>query len=150
MIPRLTNTKRSYMRRFFISRHSVTGGAVSDMINIYDKLFPGDFSMKSENRPTSFVIQKGDNFDKVILHAGKRYELSHCYITMRGYLGGHVMAGYLSRIGNYNVYDSGQNIIYNKLAWFHESFNPDLIEIVKQNYGRCTFGVTGFNFVDQI
>ena len=142
MVPRFTNTKISYARRFMSSLHSVYGGKFADMINIYDKLFPGDFSMKSENRPTSFVIQKGNNFDKVMFHVGKRYELSHCYIQVAGYLKGHVMAGYLSRIGNYNVYDSGQNVIYNKLPWFDKSSDPYIIEIVKQNYGIPVIKVT--------
>ena len=137
MIPRFTNTKESYMSRFTISRHGVRGGSFYDMINIYDKLFPGDYSMKSENKSTSFVIQKGKNFDKVILHSGKRYELSHCYIQIElpGSLGGHVMAGYVSRLGNYNVYDSGQNIIYNKLPWYNDSADSDLVDTVREEYG---------------
>lgn len=135
IVPRFTNTKRSYVRRLMSSRHGVFGGVFSDMINLYDKLFHGDFSMKSENKQTSFVIEKGRNFDKMIFHAGKRYELSHSYLQISGPFEGHVMAGYLSRVGNYNVFDSGQNIIYNKLPWYSDKADEIIMDICREEYG---------------
>lgn len=134
MVPRLSDTKRSYVRRFMMARHSVYGGTLSDMINLYDKLFPGDFSMKGEAKATTFVIEKAKNFPKMMRHNGHQYELSHCYIQIAGALGGHVVAGYLSRVGNYNVFDSGVNEIYRKLPWYDERSDQILMDIVREDY----------------
>lgn len=136
MIPKSTNTKRTYMRRFMSARSSVMGGTFSDLLNVYDKLFPGEVSMASENKPTTFVIEKGRKFEKYIMHAGRSYDLSHAYIQVMlpGRLAGHAMAGYVSRLGNYNLYDSGFGIHIKDFRWQMSSADPILLQYLRENY----------------
>lgn len=135
MLPRFTNNRRTFMKRFMSARSSVVGGTFSDMLNVYDKMFPGESSIKSDNKPTTFVIQKGKNFAKYIRHAGHEYDLSHCYIQvmLRGSIGGHVVTGYLTRQGNYNVYDSGRDRLY-RMPWYSDEPDADLIQIIREQY----------------
>lgn len=136
MIPRLSNTKRTYMRRFTSARSSVMGGTFSDLLNVYDKLFPGEVSMASENRPTTFVIKKGNDFEKYPRHAGRNYDLSHAYIQVMisSRLAGHAMTGYVSRLGNYNLYDSGYNRYVKDFRWQMSATDPILIDYIRENY----------------
>ncbi len=136
MIPRWSNTKRTYMRRFMSARSSVMGGTFSDLLNVYDKLFPGEVSMASENRPTTFIIEKGRKFDKYIMHAGRTYDLSHGYIEVMlpGSIAGHAMAGYVSRLGNYNLYDSGFGIHIKDFRWHMSAANQVLLQYLRENY----------------
>lgn len=136
MIPRLNNTKRSFMRRFVSARTSVFGGTFSDLLNVYDKLFPGEVSMMSDNLPTTFVIKKGKNFANPINHAGKMYSLSHAFIQVMtpGSLAGHVLTGYISRLGNYNLYDSGYDVNFTSFSWYNENSDKYIIQWIRENY----------------
>lgn len=136
MVPRIGNTKRTYMRRYARSRSAVFGGTFSDILNVYEKLFPGDYSLMSENKPTAFVITKGKQFKRYIRHAGYEYDLSHGYIQVvtPGSIMGHAMAGYVSRLGNYNMYDSGYGKHFKKEPWYLESEDKHLIQWIRERY----------------
>lgn len=135
MIPRPTNTRRTYTKRFLGSLPFVHGGAFSDLHTVYDKLFPGDWSMYSKNRPTTFVVKKEpETFHEIISHAGHLYNLSHSFI--QAYIpgiAGHVMAGYVSRAGNYVIFDSGYGIVL-PIDWHVKSGNEEIIEYVRHYY----------------
>ncbi len=136
MIPRTTNNKRTYMRRFMSARSSVMGGTFSDLLNVYDKLFPGEVSMASENKPTTFVIKKGNDFEKYPSHAGHEYDLSHGYIQVMlpGRLAGHAMTGYISRLGNFNLFDSGYNRHIKNFRWNLSGSNMILLGYIREYY----------------
>ena len=136
MIPRTTNNKRTYMRRFMSARSSVMGGTFSDLLNVYDKLFPGEVSMASENKPTTFVIKKGNDFEKYPKHAGHEYDLSHGYIQVMlpGRLAGHAMTGYISRLGNFNLFDSGYNRHIKNFRWNLSGSNMILLGYIREYY----------------
>ncbi len=132
MIPRLTNTKRTYMKRLLSSRSSVMGGIVTDMYHVYDKLFPGDWSKIGENKPTTFVVKKGKEFDKHIKHAGADYDLSHCYITCHGVAHGHAITGYVS--SDLYIYDSSFDK-RKKIDWNLKSSDKEIKEqIIKKDH----------------
>ena len=136
LVPRLSNTKRTYLKRVARSRSGVWGGTFSDVLNVYDKIFPKEVSMLSEHKPTTFVIKKGNQFDKVIKHANVRYELSHAYIQVMvpGSFLGHAMTGYISTKGNYNVYDSGTNVTLTDIGWPLDASNIHIINWVRDSY----------------
>lgn len=136
-IPRRGNTKSNYTRRIALSRSSVTGGTISDLYNIYTKLFGKDFSNNTRSTPI-FVIRKGNDFQKVILNnKGVEYALSHSYIALngRGGLFGHAIAGYISRNNAYRIFDSGWNVAHSfdwsvsdgdkhLLDWYNKEYMP--------------------------
>jgi hypothetical protein len=112
-IPRKGNTKSNYTRRIAISRSSVTGGTISDLYNIYKKLFGSDFSYKNSNTKSTpaFIMKKGNDLDTFTKHNGTWYYLSHAYIKLKGKGGfwGHVVSGYINSHDNYKMFDSNRS-----------------------------------------
>jgi hypothetical protein len=115
-IPRKGNTKSNYKRRISLSRSSVTGGTISDLYNIYKKLFGKEFSYKNSNTKSTpaFIMKKGNDLENITRHNGEWYYLSHAYIVLRGKGGfwGHVVSGYINSHNNYKIFDSNMNKSY--------------------------------------
>ena len=100
-IPRFGNTLSNYKRRALASRSSVTGGTISDLYNLYKKLFGGN-----KKNPV-FIVRKGNDFPTNL----DNYTLSHAYIQLNGKGGfwGHAIAGFINRFGYYKVFDSNNS-----------------------------------------
>lgn len=96
---------------------SIKGGSFTDMYTLYGKLFPGDYkiSFVKSNTPT-FVFKLGDKFERVVVHHGAVYALSHCYITVQGKTTTHGVAGFINKNGNPKIYNSAKNT-YSSLNW---------------------------------
>jgi len=128
-IPRFGNTLSTYRRRALASRTSVTGGTVSDLYNLYKKLFGNDFMYQNKNKnngntkPPVFILRKGNDFPYFFNHKGDVYTLSHAYIVMMGVGGvwGHAVSGILNN-NNYVVYDSAHN---NTVRWWWRTSEDD-------------------------
>ena len=137
IVPRIGNTKRSYRSRLASARSGMFGGSFADFRNVYDKLFPGDWSSVSENRSTTFVVvKKGNYMNDFIKHRGELYVLSHAYIEVMlpFKISGHAMTGYISRNGNPMIYDSGFNR-YFPLDWkSREKSDTVLINYIREGY----------------
>lgn len=117
-VPRIGDTKNTYMKRASMSRSSITGGSIHDLYNIYEKLFKDE----------EFIIKKGTSLKKTLTHKGKIYELSHAYISLSGpskrvVLYGHAIAGFISPEGTYDVYDSNSTEVYKDLHWNTKEFD---------------------------
>ena len=137
-IPRKGNTRTNYMRRVWKSRSGVTGGSFPDLLNIYEKMFGNVLSYKNKGPINPlFVIRKGNDFKPIIIHKGVEYSLSHSYLAMYGKSGlfGHAIAGYVSRLGTYRIFESGWNKVFSYdwksseddktlLDWFNTEFMP--------------------------
>lgn len=118
-IPRVQNTLSSWRGRIMASRSGVTGGTAEDLINLYQKLFPENFS-------SLFIIKPFGNFQSTINpyvphtmeRNGTRYTLSHAWIhfNVRPFMG-HVVTGYKTKYGTFRVYDSGTNTVYQRYDW---------------------------------
>ena len=93
-----------------LRNNSVKGGRFSDMYRLYDKLFPGDskISFIGPKTPT-FVFKHGKTFDRVVIHRGATYVLSHAYITLLGPSSGHIVSGFIDKKGIPIIYNSARN-----------------------------------------
>lgn len=100
-----------------LRNNSVRGGRFTDMYALYKKLFPGEYKISfiGPNTPT-FVFKTGKKFDRVVLHHGSVYALSHSYITLPGRVSHHIVAGFINKNGNTRVYDSAKNS-YHSMNW---------------------------------
>jgi hypothetical protein len=143
-IPRIKNTMSTYRRRALASRTSVTGGTISDLYNLYKKLFGSDFSYRNGNsnkKNPAFMIVKGDSFpvfkktkDEYI------YKLSHAYIQMTGLGGfwGHAITGFINSRGNFKLYDS--NNAEETIDWdWNNSNNKNMLDEFNKWYGFPKF-----------
>jgi hypothetical protein len=94
-------------------RNTVRGGNFTDMYNLYKKLFPGDYKVSFIGAGTPmFVFKHGKRFERVVIHHGVEYILSHAYITMTGSKSVHIIAGFIDSRGKSKIYDSASDKFY--------------------------------------
>jgi hypothetical protein len=139
-IPRIRNTISTYKRRAYASRTSVTGGTVSDLYNLYKKLFGSDFAYGNGNankKNPAFMLVKGDSFPLFKKNKDEYiYKLSHAYISLKGAGGlwGHVIAGFINSRGNFKLYDS--NYAKEAIDWdWNNSNNKEMLDEFNRFYG---------------
>lgn len=132
-------SKTPYLRRVASAWPIVHGGGLMpDILNLYSKLFPGDFKVgfKGTSTPT-FIISKTDTrFHEYVKHNDALYRLSHAVIMFSPMIPvtGHMIAGYVTRTGKYNVYDSGKDSVYTDAAWDSSVHDKDLLRIMNEGY----------------
>lgn len=92
---------------------NVRGGNFMDMYILYRKLFPGDSKVSFIGPATPvFVFKHGKRFDRVVIHRGAEYTLSHAYITMTGPRSVHIVTGFIDKNGTPKIYDSATDKFY--------------------------------------
>ena len=136
-IPRFGNTLSNYKRRALASRSSVTGGTISDLYNLYKKLFGDD-----KKNPV-FIIRKGNDFPTNL--DDYKYILSHAYIQITGKGGfwGHAIAGFINRFGNYKAFDSNNSRHAIDWTWKNSEYDKYTLDWFNEYYGLSGF----FKFV---
>jgi hypothetical protein len=135
-IPRRGNTVSSYTKRVAKSRSSVTGGSISDLYNIYTKLFANDFSYRKNSSTPKFFLRKGNDFEPYFKYNGEWYYISHAYIQVsgRGGFWGHAIAGYKTMRGTYKISDSNLEAPYD-FNWRVSENDKILIDWMNEVYG---------------
>lgn len=114
------------------------GGLMPDITNLYSKLFPGDFKVgfNGTSTPTFIISTIDTRFNEYVNHNGAMYRLSHANIILRPRvpIAGHAIAGYVTRNGKYNVYDSGTDQIFSDVAWNQSGYDKYLLDAMNERW----------------
>lgn len=114
---RMNVSNRNVVVSSGLRKSNVRGGNFVDMYNLYKKLFPGESKVSFIGSGTPlFVFKHGKRFDRVIIHRGIEYTLSHAYITMTGSKSTHIISGFIDARGTPKIYDSASDTFYT-LDW---------------------------------
>ena len=136
-IPRFGNTLSNYKRRAVASRSSVTGGTISDLYNLYKKLFGGGTTNNKKN--PVFIVRKGNDFPTNL--DDYKYILSHAYIQITGKGGfwGHAIAGFINRFGYYKAFDSNDSRRTLDWPWKVSVHDKHMLDYFNEYYGLSGF-----------
>jgi hypothetical protein len=137
LIPRIG---KPYLRRAATGIPFVHGGGLlPDVNNFYSKLFPHDYKVGFDGKstPTIIISKKARHFHDYVKHNDALYRLSHCMISVffPGHLGGHLVAGFITRTGNHMIYDSAWTVFIKNFRWNSSADDSELLELFKKSYG---------------